>query len=122
MLTLRFALPAMPMAAALSANHLAAVLLPLTLRRLYIARDADPAGDMALAALTERAEAAGIEALALSPRISDFNDDLRAFDLDALRAALRIQLAPQDIVHFMRWGTARTPRCNSSLTRISERP
>ena len=122
MLTLRFALPAMPMAAALSANHLAAVLLPLTLRRLYIARDADPAGDMALAALTERAEAAGIEALALSPRISDFNDDLRAFDLDALRAALRIQLAPQDIVHFMRWGTARTPRCTSSLTRISERP
>ena len=122
MLTLRFALPAMPMAAALSANHLAAVLLPLTLRRLYIARDADPAGDMALAALTERAEAAGIEALALSPRISDFNDDLRAFDLDALRAALRIQLAPQDIVHFMRWGTARTPRCNSSLTRISEMP
>ena len=46
MLTLRFALPAMPMAAALSANHLAAVLLPLTLRRLYIARDADAAGDM----------------------------------------------------------------------------
>ena len=45
MLTLRLALPAMPMAAALSANHLAAVLLPMTLRRLYIARDADEAGD-----------------------------------------------------------------------------
>jgi Toprim domain len=37
MLSLRCALPAMPMAAALSANHLAALLLPLTLRRLYIA-------------------------------------------------------------------------------------
>ena len=96
MLSLRCALPAMPMAAALSANHLAALLLPLTLRRLYIARDADAAGDMALAALTERAEAAGIKALALSPRRGDFNEDLRAFGLRALRAALRAQIAPRD--------------------------
>ena len=106
MLTLRLALPAMPMAAALSASHLAAVLLPMTLRRLYIARDADAAGDRALAALSGRAEAAGIEALALSPRMGDFNDDLRAFGLDALRAALRAQLAPRDVVRFMRRGTA----------------
>jgi hypothetical protein len=102
MLSLRYALPAMPMAAALSANHLAALLLPPSLRRLYIACDADAAGDMALAALTERAEAAGIEALALSPRRGDFNEDLRAFGFRALRAALRIQLAPQDVVRFMR--------------------
>jgi hypothetical protein len=108
MLSLRQALPAMPMAAALSANHLAALLLPPTLCRLYIARDADTAGDMALAALTERAAAAGIEALALSPRTSDFNEDLHAFGLRALRAALRIQLAPQDVVRFMRRRTART--------------
>jgi hypothetical protein len=101
MLSLRCALPAMPMAAALSANHLAALLLPLTLRRLYIARDADAAGDMALVALTERAEAAGIEALALSPRMGDFNEDLRAFGLGALQAALRIQIAPMDVVRFM---------------------
>jgi len=101
MLSLRCALPAMPMAAALSANHLAALLLPLTLRRLYIARDADAAGDMALAALTERAEAAGIEALAMSPRTGDFNEDLRAFGLGALRAALRVQLAPQDAARFI---------------------
>ena len=108
MLSLRCALPAMPMAAALSANHLVALLLPPTLRRLYIARDADAAGDMALAALTERAEAADIEALALSPRTGDFNEDLRAFGLDALRAALRIQFAPQDVVRFMRQATAKT--------------
>jgi Toprim domain len=96
MLSLRCALPAMPMAAALSATHLAAFLLPPKLRRLYIARDADAAGDTALAALRERAEAAGVEALALSPRLGDFNDDLRAFGLRALRAALRIQLTPRD--------------------------
>lgn len=101
MLTLRLALPAIPMAAALSASHLAAVLLPPALRRLYIARDTDDAGDRALAALTRRAEAEGIEALALSPRMGDFNDDLRAFGLDALRVALRLQLAPRDVVRFM---------------------
>ena len=108
MLSLRCALPAMPMAAALSANHLAALLLPTALRRIYVARDADAAGDMALAALTERAETAGIEALALSPRMGDFNEDLRAFGVRALRAALRSQFAPQDVVRFMRQGTAST--------------
>lgn len=97
MLSLRCALPAMPMAAALSANHLAALLLPPTLRRLYIARDADAAGDMALTALTERAEATGMEALALSPRMGDFNEDLRALGTAALRAHLRPQLAPTDV-------------------------
>ena len=107
MLSLRCALPAMPMAAALSANHLAALLLPSALCRLYIARDADAAGDAAFSALTERAEAAGIEALALSPRTGDFNEDLHAFGLRALRTALRIQLVPHDVVRFMR-GTTRT--------------
>ena len=122
MLTLRLLLPAMPMAAALSANHLAAVLLPMTLRRLYIARDADGAGDRALAALSGRAGAAGIEALALSPRTGDFNDDLRAFGLDALRAALRPQLAPRDVVRFMPRGPAETTRHDSNLARTSETP
>ncbi|MFO1116575.1 MAG: toprim domain-containing protein [Beijerinckiaceae bacterium] len=112
-LSLRYALPAMPMAAALSANHLAALLLPPTLRRLYIARDADAAGDAALAALTERAEAAGVEALALSPRMGDFNEDLRMLGLDELRSALRVQLAPQDIVRFMHRGMTRTLQANS---------
>jgi phage/plasmid primase-like uncharacterized protein len=108
MLSLRCALPAMPMAAALSANHLAALLLPPALRRLYIARDADAAGDAALAALTERAEAVGIEALALSPRMGDFNEDLRTSGLGALRRTLRIQLAPQDVVRLMRRKAAKT--------------
>ena len=53
-------------------------------------------------ALTQRAKAAGIEAITLSPRLGDFNEDLRIFGLDALRAALRIQLAPEDVVRFLR--------------------
>jgi hypothetical protein len=64
------------------------------------ARDADASGDMALAALTGRAEAAGIEALASSPRLGDFNEDLQAFGLGALQAALRLQIAPMDVVRF----------------------
>jgi hypothetical protein len=100
-LSLRCVLPALPMAAALSASHLAGILLPRTLRRLYIARDADPAGDAAVTVLTGRAEAADIEAVALSPRLGDFNEDLRALGVDALRAAVRIKLAPQDVVRFI---------------------
>jgi hypothetical protein len=46
-LSLRCVLPAMAMAAALSAAHLAAILFPDMLRRLYIVHDDDPAGDEA---------------------------------------------------------------------------
>jgi len=108
MLSLRCVLPTLPMAAALSANHLAAMLLPPTLHRLYIARDDDAAGDAAVTALTERAEAAGIETIAWSPRLGDFNEDLRTFGIDELRAALRTQFAPQDVTCFKVWATAET--------------
>jgi hypothetical protein len=102
MLSLRSLLPCLPMIAALSANHLAALLFPPALRRLYIARDDDPAGDLAMATLTERAQAAGIEALRLSPTLGDFNEDLRRLGIDDFRAALRPQLAPEDVSRFMR--------------------
>jgi hypothetical protein len=101
MLSLRCVLPTLPMAAALSANHLAAMALSSSLRRLYIARDADAAGDSVQAVLSQRAETAGIEAISLSPRLGDFNEDLHVFGLDTLRAALRIQLAPEDISRFL---------------------
>ncbi|MGE4482444.1 DUF7146 domain-containing protein [Acidocella sp.] len=103
-LSLRCVLPAIPMAAALSAGHLAALLLPAGLRRLYIARDADAAGDRAMVSLTERAIAAGVEAITLSPRLGDFNDDLRELGVAELRANLRVQLAPEDAVRFMTSG------------------
>jgi hypothetical protein len=101
MLSLRCVMPTMPMVAALSAAHLAAILFPRTLRRLYIARDNDPAGDGAVANLIDRSREAGIEAITLSPRLGDFNEDLRAAGIDALRAAIRVQLAPEDVVRFM---------------------
>jgi len=108
MLSLRCALPTLPMAAALSANHLAALLLPPTLRRLYIAPDNDAAGELAAKALTERADATGVKTIVWTPRLGDFNEDLRAFGLDALRAALRAQLVPQDVARFMLLMSAET--------------
>ena len=94
-------IPSMAMAAALSAAHLAAILFPASLRRLYIVRDNDPAGDGARDSLIERANAAGIEPIALSPKLGDFNEDLRHLGIDALRANIRVQLAPQDVARFM---------------------
>jgi len=101
MLSLRMFLPAMPMLAALSAAHLAAILFPPRLRRLYVARDDDPAGDAARITLFDRARQAGIEAIALSPALGDFNDDLRLLGIDTLRATVRVQLNPQDVARFM---------------------
>ena len=101
MLSLRIALPLMPMVAALSANHLTAILIPPSLRRLYIARDADPAGDCAVERLTDRAHQAGIGAVTLSSTLADFNEDLRRLGIDHLRAAVRILLAPGDVARFM---------------------
>lgn len=97
----RTILPHLPALAALSAAHLAAILFPETLRRLYVLRDRDPAGDGARDSLIARAEIVGIEAIALSPVRGDFNEDLRALGPGALRATLRDQLHPQDIARFM---------------------
>ena len=99
-LSLRCVLPGMPVAAALSAAHLSAILFPDTLRRLYIARDNDPAGDGATSTLVDRARSVGIEALVLSPRLDDFDEDLRLLGIDALRAAIRVQIAAQDVARF----------------------
>jgi hypothetical protein len=100
-LSLRSAIPTMPMVAALSANHLAALLLPATLRRLYVARDRDSAGDAVMAALTDRAQVSGIEPIGLLPTCGDFNEDLQQLGIDDLRAALRVQLLPEDVAQFM---------------------
>jgi len=101
MLSLRCIMTTLPMTAALSATHLAALQLPPALRRLYIARDLDPAGHIATARLADRVRDAGIEALMLSSRCGDFNDDLRRLGIDRLRADLRTQLAPEDYTRFV---------------------
>jgi hypothetical protein len=102
-LSLRCVLPGMAMAAALSAAHLAAILFPPTLRRLYIVRDHDAAGDGARDRLIQRAGEAGIEAVVLDPVLGDFNDDLRLLGVDRLRATAKAQLAAEDARRYLQF-------------------
>lgn len=102
MLSLREVFPPLPLAAATSSSHLAAILFPPTLRRLYVARDRDAAGDAALSILTDRALAAGIELLPLMPALGDFNDDLRQHGPSALAERVVDQLHEADRARFQR--------------------
>ncbi|GJD94439.1 DUF7146 domain-containing protein [Methylobacterium iners] len=96
-LSVRRSLPAIPAVAALSANHLSALLLPSGLRRLYVARDADAEGLRAYTALRARAEAAGVpEVWELVPAEDDFNADLMRLGPRGLALHLAPQLAEAD--------------------------
>ncbi len=87
-LSIKGALPELPMVAALSAGHLAAWGFPSGLRRLIIACDNDETGRRASQRLTERAEAAGIEVTTICPLRADFNGDLRAMSMPIFRHRL----------------------------------
>ncbi|GAA4134594.1 toprim domain-containing protein [Aminobacter aganoensis] len=101
MASLRTVMPALPVAAATSANHLAGLSFPPGCRRLYIAADADAAGRHGIERLSQRAGEAGILALALRPQLGDFNDDLRHLGPASLIAWLRDQLLPDDARLFL---------------------
>lgn len=100
MLALKSVLPVLPMIAALSANHLAALELSPALRRLYVVRDNDAAGLKAAKRLRERGEAVGIDVRALVPVLGDFNLDLRRLGPAAMLRHLIPQLAPADVGRF----------------------
>jgi len=93
--------PTLPLVAALSSAHLAALLLQPGLRRLYLLVDPDRAGHAAAEALAQRASSAEIEALFLQPTQGDFNDDLRRMGPAALAAHLAPQFAPEDRPRFL---------------------
>jgi len=82
-------LPDWPTVAALSANHLAALIPPPGLTVLAIARDDDEAGRQAARRLRQCAQARGITVIDLVPRLDDFNEDLRRFGLVNLQRRLR---------------------------------
>ena len=102
MLSLKSVLPRLPMVAALSASHLAALSFPASLRRLYVAADNDAAGRRAATRLTARASEAEIEAHLLLPCGNDWNTDLRV--LGPLRVLTDIagQLVGADTVDLVR--------------------
>jgi hypothetical protein len=100
MLALASVLPSLPLIAALSANHLAALTFAPSWRRLYVARDNDAAGSRAATRLHERGQAVGIEVRDLVPVHEDFNADLCALGPAALLAHLAPQLVPGDLARF----------------------
>ena len=101
-LSLKSVLPPMPMVAALSANHLAALEFTAGLTRLYVAKDRDAAGGMASEQLRTRGKAAGVEVHDLAPVRGDFNEDLCRAGPEALLTRLLDQLAPDDVLRFLR--------------------
>ncbi|NLS07471.1 DNA primase [Rhizobium sp. P32RR-XVIII] len=101
MLSLSHVMPGMPIVAALTANHLAALRFPRGCRRIYIAADADAAGRHGIEALSRRAQAEGILPLVLSPELGDFNEDLRWLGPDQMTASLQAQLVSEDAIAFL---------------------
>jgi hypothetical protein len=97
-LALKMVMPKMPVAAALSSAHLAALVMPSSLRRLYVAVDNDAAGAFALERLRPRC--ARFEIRRLVPRTEDFNADLLTLGAERFRAWLTGQLAPGDAERF----------------------
>ncbi|MBI1980905.1 MAG: toprim domain-containing protein [Methylocystis sp.] len=93
-LSIKSALPELPMIAALSASHLAAWKFPPGLRRLIVACDNDAAGWQAARRLTKRAEAAGVLTTTITSLRSDFNSDLRAMSAGAFQKQLAALLGP----------------------------
>lgn len=96
-LSLRQLAPRLPLLAALSAAHLAAIRFPDILRRLYVVQDRDEAGAWTVKRLRTRAAEAGIELRVLLPHRRDLNDDLLADGEDVLRARIGAQLHPSDV-------------------------
>lgn len=91
-LSLKTVRPDLAMAAALTANHLAAFIPPPDIKHLIIARDNDDAGKKAARALAKRSLLGGINPHIIVSNCNDFNLDLnrygKAFMADRLTEIL----------------------------------
>ena len=92
--------PAMPMVAGLSAAHLSALVLPKSLRRLYLLRENDASGAFAEKRLGQRCNAAGIELMVLTSIAKDLNIDLCKAPAHVAKARIVPQMAPEDRIRF----------------------
>jgi hypothetical protein len=100
-LSVRVAAPDLPLAAALSAGNLAAMTIPVGLRRLYVLRDNDTGGRWATLRLMDRAQAHGVEAIPLVPICNDLNDDLRRFGSSSILEVLRCRFLAEDRARYL---------------------
>ncbi len=100
-LSLRVPMPTMPVVAGTGSNHLAAMVLPPSLRTLLVIRDNDSGGDSATDALFWRCRAAGIEFVLIDPELNDLNADLMSLGRARLIHRVRAQLPQSLIERFM---------------------
>lgn len=98
-LSLACLVPHLPMNAALSANHLAALKLPSRLKRLYIAIDNDAPGRAAAQHLIVRAIDNVEDIRLLVPVRDDWNSDLREDGYEKALARVLDQLHTNDRIH-----------------------
>lgn len=91
-LSVREAMPELPVVAALSASHLAAFVWPQGLRRLYVLCDKDEAGERVGAVLSRRVEAERVKVQFLLPQMVDFNVELQMASVAEFRHNLEAQL------------------------------
>ena len=82
------ALPEFNLASCLTATHLGLFIPPSGVKRIWIARDNDVAGERAAQILAAQLGSSGIECRHLVPKLGDFNEDLLVFGKDALRGTL----------------------------------
>lgn len=82
------ALPEFNLASCLTATHLGLFIPTSGIKRIWIARDNDAAGERAAQTLASKLASSGIECRYLVPKYGDFNEDLLAFGKDALRRTL----------------------------------
>ena len=82
------ALTELDLASCLTANHLGMFIPSTSIKRLWIARDKDDAGERGAHRLRSRAEPLGIMCTDLVPRLEDFNKDLLESGKDDLRRVL----------------------------------
>jgi hypothetical protein len=92
--------PALPMVAGLSAAHLAAILFPPGLRRLYLLCDNDAAGDFVEVRLGDRCRASEIDCRVLQPAAEDLNTDLQLYPFETVKARMLAQMAAEDRLRF----------------------
>lgn len=94
-LSVKSACPELYMEAGLSGSHLAGLVFPPTLRRLWVAQDLGRPGERVAAKLCARGRAEGFDVRVLKPLVDDFNTDLRRMGCAAFTARLRDLLADE---------------------------
>jgi len=93
------ALPEFNLASCLTATHLGLFIPSSGIKRIWIARDNDVAGERAAQTLASKLGSSGIECRCLVPKHGDFNEDLLAFGKDALRHTLLLAMSVEDLSH-----------------------